>query len=136
MRRHGVEPLVDGALQLRLRLGEQFAHLLHAGAKFDDPLVGHLGGGHLLGGALRRGGVFRGRPRPRDEHGEARNGEPHDQTERNEDGGFHECVLRDSVFAIPPGAGLVDRILEAGLGGRQFSTRTNREHIDPPKSSP
>jgi len=109
---------------------------LHAGAEFDDPLVGHLGGGGLLGDALRCGGIFRGRPRTRDEHREARDSEPHDQTERNQDGGFHECVLRDSVFAIPPGAGPVDRILGMRHRRPRFSTRTNREHIDPPKSSP
>ena len=38
--RHRIEPLVDGVLELRLRLGEELAHLLHEGAELDDALVG------------------------------------------------------------------------------------------------
>ena len=53
MRGHRIEPLVHRALQLGLRLGEQLAHGLDAGAEFDDPLVGEL----------RRGGLFGGKPR-------------------------------------------------------------------------
>ena len=125
MLRHGVEPLVHRALQLGLRLGKQLAHRLHPGAQLDDTLVGELGHGGLFGRKLRRQRVGLGRPLPSDKDGKSGNGQAHDQAKGDEDGGFHDVFLRDS---LRPDGGA-----KFGAG---FSTGTNREHIDRPKSSP
>ena len=94
---------MDRALQLRLRLGEQFAHLLDPRAEFDDALVGELRRGDLLGRELRGGGIGGRRPRPPDEDGEAGNGEADDQAESDEEGGFHEaCLTRFALGRSEP----------------------------------
>jgi peptide deformylase len=111
---------------LGLRLGEQFAHRLNAGAEFDDPLVGELG----------RRGLSRGKPSgvqvsgwgrlPGDEDREPRDGEADDEAESDEEGGFHGSFFTRFV-----------RVRWAAAPVRpDSSTGTNREHIDRAKSSP
>ncbi len=97
MRRHRVEALVHRALQLRLRLGEQFAHRLHPRAELDDALVGELRGGHSLGVALRRHGIDRRAARPCQPKSNARDGQARQQAEREDEGCIHPGFLRDSA---------------------------------------
>ena len=96
MRRDSVEPLVDRALQLGLRFGQQFAHRLDPRAELDRALVGKLGRGGLLGGAQRGSGVG-GRCTGSSQQEGNSDSENGDQASGCKQGGFHGGVLRDSA---------------------------------------
>ena len=113
--RHRVEPLVDVAREFGLTAGDHVAHRLHEGAELDHALVG----GRCSGRKLR---VGHGRTRPHDEEPEGCDAQSNQKAGGDEKGGFHELSLRDSLPRPRRPLGILKR--------------TNREHIDRPKSSP